>query len=156
MDTVRPPLPRPNPGLLPDGRPPVLIDGGDLEARYQSQPLLPRLGAIVVQRCPVCLGSPMFRDPWQLNDKCPGCGHHYRQPRGFPRVVMHTVCGLLTLAVAIGIVVGLTRLMQRVLPPRVGLESVVLMTLGIQLLLVPGIYRYTRVIWAHLTVRTGP
>lgn len=155
MKPARRSVPRPYPAHLERRRPRLLVDAGDTEARYEPQPLLARLGGILALRCPVCVGSPIFRDAWHVLDKCPGCGHHHRQPVGFARIVMYAFCGTLTLAVAAAAFFGLVRVVSRVLPPQAGLESALLTALSIQLLLVPGVYRYARVLWAHLSVRTS-
>lgn len=155
MDTARPPIPR-SQAALPGPQPRLLVDQGDTEACYQPQSLLARLGGILAQRCPVCLGSPAFRDPWHMYDKCAGCGHHHRQPVGVARAIMHVVCGVLSLAMAAGLFLGLVYVVIHLLPRESGLESAIMTAFGIQLLFVPGIYRYTRVLWAHLSVRTKP
>lgn len=97
----------------------------------------------------------MFRDRWHLNEKCPGCGHHYRQPAGWARAVVQGVCAILTVAIAASVFVALLHLIHRALPPDSGPESAVLAALGIQVPLVAGIHRYSRAIWAHLSVRTS-
>lgn len=134
----------------------MLIDQGDADAEYPRRPLLARLGGILTQRCPVCLKGPMFHDRWHLYDKCPGCGHHYRQPVGSARALMLGACTLLTVVLAGAVFLALQRVAAHLLPPQTGPESAMLAALGVQVTLVAVIYRLARAVWAHVTVRTMP
>ena len=124
------------------------------DIRHERRPVLDRLRAIAAQRCPACLGGPLFRSPWRLYDKCPSCGHHYPSPAGGARVAMVGFCGILTLAVAFGALVGMLHAAHALAPPLVGPEPPVLGALGVETLLVPRIYRHTRVLWEHLRLPT--
>ena len=141
-------------GLASQGRyPHVLFDEGDPEAVYPAQPLISRLGAVLAQRCPVCLMGPMFRGPRTMNEKCTACGHHLLRDTIFRRGAMaYAIRVVSTIAIAAGFL-GLVLLMQRFLPSA-GLAIALPTAFTFEMLLVPTVYRYTRVIWAHLTLLT--
>lgn len=122
--------------------------------RHEPRPVLDRLCAIAAQRCPACLGGPLFRSPWRVHDKCPACGHYYASPAGAARVAMVAFCGVLTLALALAAMVGMLHVARMLAPPPVGPEPAVLGALGLETLLVPWIYRHTRVLWEHLRLPT--
>ena len=139
---------------LPGEPPPLLIAAARIDALHVGQPLWERLGGIAAQRCPVCLGGPLFRSRWRLHDKCPACGHHYDMPQGFRRRIMYATCGILTAAMGVLAFIGMVKGLVAVMPRQTGIEPVVLAALGIEQLLLAPIYRYTRTIWEHLRLPT--
>ena len=110
-----------------------------------------RFRAIVAQRCPVCLTGKMFSGRFAMNPTCPVCGHRFEREQGFFQGAMYVswVLGVSYLAV-------LAVLAQWLLAPRIGIGYVVLCVVGIHLFCIPVIFRYSRVIWAHLNVSTRP
>lgn len=134
--------------------PPLLIATARIDALHVGQPLLARLGGIVAQRCPVCLGGPLFRSRWRLYDKCPACGHHYDMSQGFGRRLMYAVCGILTAAIGVLAFIGMVKGLVAVMPRQTGLEPVVLAALGIEQMLLAPVYRYARTLWEHLRLPT--
>ena len=134
--------------------PPLLFGEARDDIRHQPRPVLDRLRAIAAQRCPACLVGPLFRSPWLVYDKCPACGHYHASPAGAARVAMVVFCGLLTLALAVAAMVGMLHAARMLAPPMVGPEPAVLGALGLETLMVPWIYRHTRVLWEHLRLPT--
>ena len=113
--------------------------------------LPPRLRAIIGQRCPVCLQGKMFAGWFTMNPTCPVCGHRFEREQGFFQGAMYVswILGVAYLAV-------LAILAQLLLVPRVGIAVAVLCVVIIHVLCIPIVFRYSRVIWAHLNVRTTP
>lgn len=111
--------------------------------------LTPRLRAIATQRCPVCLQGKMFSGPFRMNPTCPVCGHRFEREQGFFQGAMYVswVLGVAYLGV-------LAVAAQLWLVPRIGIVWTVLCVVTIHMLCVPIVFRYSRVIWAHLNVGT--
>ena len=114
-------------------------------------PISPRLRAIVTQRCPVCLNGKMFAGRLRMHPTCPVCGHRFEREQGFFQGAMYVswVLGVSYLAV-LGV------LAQLVLVPRIGIAWAVACVVAIHVTCIPLVFRYSRVIWAHLNVRTKP
>jgi uncharacterized protein (DUF983 family) len=111
----------------------------------------PRLRAIIRQRCPVCLEGKMFAGRFTMNPTCPVCGHRFEREQGFFQGAMYVswVLGVAYLAV-------LAILAQLLLVPRIGIVWAVVCVVTIYMVCVPVIFRYSRVIWAHVNVATQP
>jgi uncharacterized protein (DUF983 family) len=110
-----------------------------------------RLRAIVTQRCPVCMQGKMFAGRLTMHAACPVCGHRFEREQGFFQGAMYVswVLGVTYLA-ALGV------LAQRFLVPRFGIVWAVVCVVAVHLMCIPFVFRYSRVIWAHLNVRTRP
>lgn len=108
-----------------------------------------RLGAIIAQRCPVCLTGPMFAGLFRMWEVCPTCGHRFMREPGFFQGAMYV-------SYSMGLVTFLLLLLfcQYRLAPRIGLTAAYLLAFALQLCLVPILWRYSRVIWAHLNIGT--
>jgi len=111
----------------------------------------PRLRAIIRQRCPVCLEGKMFSGRFTMNPACPVCGHRFEREQGFFQGAMYVswVLGVIYLAV-------LAILAQLLLVPRIGIVWAVVCVVTIHMICVPIIFRYSRVIWAHVNAATKP
>jgi len=114
-------------------------------------PISPRLRAIVTQRCPVCLTGKMFAGRLRMHPTCPVCGHRFEREQGFFQGAMYVswVLGVSYLAL-LGVVA------QLLLVPRIGIAWAVACVVSVHVLCIPLVFRYSRVIWAHLNVRTKP
>jgi uncharacterized protein (DUF983 family) len=108
-----------------------------------------RLRAILRQRCPVCLEGPMFRGRFAMNPTCPVCGHRFEREAGFFQGAMYLSYGFGT---AFLIVLGYTA--DALLAPSIGFVPTLAGVVAVQLALVPTLFRYSRVIWAHLNIGT--
>jgi len=115
--------------------------------------LAPRVRAILSQRCPICLQGRMFAGPGllRMNPTCPVCGHRFEREQGFFQGAMYVswVIGVTYLAV-LGV------LAQLLLVPQIGIVWAVACVVAVHVLCIPMVFRYSRVIWAHLNVRTTP
>jgi uncharacterized protein (DUF983 family) len=111
--------------------------------------LSPRLRAILTQRCPVCLQGKMFRGALTMNAVCPVCGHRFEREPGFFQGAMYVswVLGVFYLGV-------LAVLANVFLVPRIGIWGAAACVVAIHLACIPAVFRYSRVIWAHINVRT--
>jgi uncharacterized protein (DUF983 family) len=109
-----------------------------------------RLRAILLQRCPVCLQGKMFRGRFAMNPTCPVCGHRFEREPGFFQGAMYVswVIGVFYLGV-------LAVLANAWLTPRIGIVGAVACVIAIHLACIPSVFRYSRVIWAHVNVRTA-
>lgn len=93
----------------------------------------------------------MFAGRFRMNDTCPMCGHRFEREQGFFQGAMYVswVLGVMYLGV-LGIIA------QVGLVPRVGIVWAVVCVVVVHMLCIPIVFRYSRVIWAHLNVRTSP
>jgi uncharacterized membrane protein len=93
----------------------------------------------------------MFAGRLTMNTTCPVCGHRFEREQGFFQGAMYVswVLGVTYLAV-------LAIFAQLLLVPRIGIAWAVACVVIIHVLCIPLVFRYSRVIWAHLNVRTRP
>jgi len=93
----------------------------------------------------------MFRGPFAMNETCPVCAHRFEREQGFFQGAMYIswVLGVTYLAV-------LALLAQLLLVEHIGIAGAVVSVLGLYMVCVPAVFRYSRVIWAHLNVGTRP
>jgi uncharacterized protein (DUF983 family) len=104
-----------------------------------------RFRAIFAQRCPRCLQGRVFRGLVTMNETCPACGYRFEREPGYFLGAMYAsyflavpVVGLLTWAINVWLV------------PQWSLEKAIFLATPPFLLLVPFIFRYSRVIWMHI------
>lgn len=93
----------------------------------------------------------MFRGRFAMNERCPVCGHRFEREQGFFQGAMYVSWALGVTYLAV-----LAILAELVLVPRIGIAGAVLSVLALYLICVPAVFRYSRVIWAHVNVRTSP
>ena len=107
--------------------------------------------AVLTQRCPVCLEGKMFMGSFTMNTACVVCGHRFEREQGFFQGAMYVswVLGVTYLA-------GLAVLAQRFLVPRIGIVYSTLSVVAIHVMCIPAVFRFSRVIWAHLNAATRP
>jgi uncharacterized protein (DUF983 family) len=108
-----------------------------------------RFTAILRQRCPVCLQGPMFSYLFTTRTTCPVCGHKFEREPGFFQGAMYVSY---TLGVFIFALLALFA--ELVLVPRVGIFRGLGVAVVVYMFLVPLIFRYSRVIWAHFNIGT--
>jgi len=91
----------------------------------------------------------MFRGRFAMYPTCPVCGHHFEREPGFFQGAMYVSYG-------IGIVyLGILGLVANAfVAPRLGLVPAIAGVAAIHFACVPAVFRYSRVIWAHVNVRT--
>ena len=91
----------------------------------------------------------MFRGRFEMNTTCPVCGHRFEREPGFFQGAMYVSYG-------IGIVyIGVLAILANAfLVPHIGVVPAAGCIVAIHLACVPAVFRYSRVIWAHLNVGT--
>ena len=84
-----------------------------------------------------------------MNPVCPVCGHRFEREPGFFQGAMYVSYG-------IGIVyLGILGLLaNRFVAPRFGIAAAVRGVILVHVACIPAVFRYSRVIWAHVNVRT--
>ena len=110
-----------------------------------------RLIAVLAQRCPVCLEGSMFGGQFTMNERCPVCSHRFMREPGFFQGAMYV-----SYVLATAVFLVLVLVVQFLLGARLGFWGALSVAIVLQMLLVPVLYRYSRVIWAHVNVRTQP
>jgi len=91
----------------------------------------------------------MFKGLFAMNETCPVCGHRFEREPGFFQGAMYVSYGL-----GVGEAFALVLLATTFLTPVIGLPGTIACVLAVHLTLVPGLFRYSRVLWAHLNIGT--
>jgi uncharacterized protein (DUF983 family) len=101
-----------------------------------------RVAAIAALRCPRCLEGRVWRGFLSMNDLCPVCGLRFEREPGYFTGAM-VVSYALAVPILGAMVIGLMTLG--------GLDAVPALLIGdtAYLVLVPFIFRYSRVVWLH-------
>jgi uncharacterized protein (DUF983 family) len=110
--------------------------------------MMSRFGAILGQRCPVCLEGAVFRSFLQSNKECPVCGVRFERESGYYLNAMFVayVIGFLILAP-----LALFLYFAGVSP-----LTFLLIISGVLLVAWPLVFRYSRVIWLHVDQMIDP
>jgi len=108
-----------------------------------------RLRAILRLRCPRCLEGKVWRGFLSMNVVCPVCGLIFEREPGYFTGAMVVSYGL-AVPVLGAMVIGLMTLG--------GLDAVPALVVGdlVYLVLVPFIFRYSRVLWLHFDWLVDP
>jgi hypothetical protein len=85
----------------------------------------------------------MFRGRFEMNDPCPVCGLVFQREEGYFLGAMYVSYGL-----ASGIMISFYFLATALLPDWNG-TLIALLVMVPYLLLVPAVFRYSRVVWTH-------
>jgi len=91
----------------------------------------------------------MFRGVFAMNAACPVCGHRFERETGFFQGAMYVSYAL---GIAEAFVLALVAMF--VLAPRLGLFGAIAVAVVAHVACVPLLFRYSRVIWAHLNIGT--
>ncbi len=91
----------------------------------------------------------MFAGLFRMWEVCPRCGHRFMREPGFFQGAMYVsyTMGLFTF-------LFLLLFCRSRLSPVIGLAAAYITAFVLQLCLVPILWRYSRVIWAHLNIGT--
>jgi len=111
--------------------------------RFTPSGLLVAAKSVLGQRCPSCHRGRVFNGLIEMRDSCDACGYRFEKEPGYFVGAMYV-----SYAMAVGAYAGLTLLCRRFLPgfsPAAALGA----AFPLFLLLVPVIFRYSRVIWMH-------
>lgn len=102
-----------------------------------------RLAAVITLRCPRCLDGHVWRRFLSMNTACPVCGFVFDRESGYFAGAM-VVSYVLAVPILAAIVLALILV--------AGLDAVIALLIGNTgyLVLVPFIFRYSRVVWLHL------
>ena len=108
-----------------------------------------RLRAVLALRCPRCLDGRIWRSFLSMNTACPVCGLVFEREPGYFTGAMMVSYALAVPALG-AFVIGLMTLG--------GLDAVPALVIGdiAYLVLVPFIFRYSRVLWLHFDWSVDP
>ena len=84
-----------------------------------------------------------------MNPTCPVCGHRFEREPGFFQGAMYV-----SYALGVGEAFVLALAAMLLLAPAVGLVVAIVAAAAIHLAFVPMLFRYSRVIWAHVNIGT--
>jgi uncharacterized protein (DUF983 family) len=104
-----------------------------------------RLWAAICQRCPNCLEGKVFHGLVAMNERCPRCGHKFAREAGYFLGAMYVSYFL---AIPLLVVLGL--LVNWLILPGWKRENAVLVALVPFTLMVPLVFRYSRIVWMHI------
>jgi uncharacterized protein (DUF983 family) len=102
-----------------------------------------RLKAILLQRCPNCFRGRVFSGAVQMNETCPVCGVRFGREPGYFFGAMYVSYPLAA------VVLGLFALGVQALLPTWSWPACLALAFVPFLLLVPLVFRYSRIIWMH-------
>ncbi len=103
-----------------------------------------RLAAILRQRCPSCRRGRVFAGALSMHERCPECGVRFEREPGYFFGAMYVSYALCVLIVG-GLAAVLALTVLRSWNPR----WIVFPAGAIYLLLVPAVFRYSRIVWMH-------
>ena len=108
-----------------------------------------RLAAILALRCPRCLEGRVWRGFISMNEACPVCGLVFEREQGYFTGAM-VVSYALAVPILGAMVIALMGLAH--------LDAVAALVIGdtAYLVLVPFIFRYSRVVWLHFDWKIDP
>jgi uncharacterized protein (DUF983 family) len=104
-----------------------------------------RVSAVVRQRCPACLEGQVFRSTLRMLPACQRCGHRF-EPR--PGTWHRTFAAAVAAAAVVCLIVAAAS--WHWLVPEYGRAFALLSAAFLWLLLLPAVFRYARIIRAHL------
>ena len=91
----------------------------------------------------------MFRGRFTMNPACPVCVHRFERESGFFQGAMYVSYGIgIAYLGALGLVAN------AIVVPRYGVTAGVAGVVFVHLACIPAVFRYSRVIWAHVNART--
>ena len=108
-------------------------------------PAVTELQALRRGLCPVCRTGRIFAGRWRMHERCPVCGTPFERSPGYFVGSMY-----ITYAFTALVLPALVGLLHVTLLRSRSLEVAMAAALGIQLLLVPTLFRGSRVLWIHL------
>jgi uncharacterized protein (DUF983 family) len=107
-------------------------------------PTRARLRAILRQRCPRCLEGEVFSGVIRMKERCTLCGHEFLREQGYFQGAMYLSYGLGLFTFGILATVSIAAL------PSHSPEWALAISVPFFLLLVPVLFRYSRILWMHL------
>jgi uncharacterized protein (DUF983 family) len=107
-------------------------------------PARARVRAILHQRCPQCLQGEVFSGPIKMKERCTICGHRFMREQGYFQGAMYLSDGVGLLSF------GVLATLAMALLPSHSPGWALAISAPIFLLLVPVLFRYSRILWMHL------
>ena len=101
-------------------------------------------------RCPVCRSGHIFAGRWQMNENCPVCRTHFERAPGYFVGAMYISYALALLALIVMVAIYQLGVFDDWPVAAVGLLGLVT-----YLVLMPAIFRWSRILWIHLGARIG-
>ena len=92
----------------------------------------------------------MFAGLTAMRERCPACGHRFMREEGFFQGAMYISYSVAFVEFALFAAIA-----YNLLGPRIGVVWALAVALAAHLFLVPQLFKYSRVVWAHLNVGTG-
>ncbi len=108
-----------------------------------------RWRAILEQRCPSCLEGKVFSGPVAMRQTCPVCGYRFQREPGYFLGAMYISYPLAVM------VIGVFLLLFHWIWPDWPWEGKLALAVLPLLVLVPTIFRYSRVLWMHFDAPGG-
>ena len=106
--------------------------------------------ALVRGLCPTCRSGRIFAGRWRMNDSCPVCGTRFERAPGYFVGAMY-----ISYAFAVAILFAMVAVFSLDLFSAWPIALVVAVAIGAYLLLVPALFRWSRIIWIHIGERVG-
>jgi uncharacterized protein (DUF983 family) len=91
----------------------------------------------------------MFTGLMTMHERCARCGHAFERETGFFQGAMYV-----SWVSGVGVFAALALCANFVLAPRIGLAPALALAVLVYLPCVPMLFRYARVIWAHVNIGT--
>ena len=98
--------------------------------------------------CPECRSGRIFAGRWQMNANCPVCNRRFERAPGYFVGAMYISYGIAAALLAI-----LVAILHFGVVPTWPLELVVVLAFAAYLLLVPAVFRWSRILWIYLGER---
>jgi uncharacterized protein (DUF983 family) len=86
-----------------------------------------------------------------MYDRCPRCGHQFERETGFFQGAMYV-----SWVTSVGLFTALALAASALLAPLIGMFAALAVAVVVYLPAVPMLFRYSRVIWAHINIGTLP
>ena len=91
----------------------------------------------------------MYQGLITMYERCPRCGHEFERETGFFQGAMYV-----SWVTSVGLFATLALLAMVGLAPHFGLPRALAVAVVVYMPLVPMLFRYSRVVWAHLNIGT--
>jgi uncharacterized protein (DUF983 family) len=100
--------------------------------------------------CPVCRSGRIFAGRWRMNETCPTCHTRFETAPGYFVGSMY-----ISYAIGVAILTAMIIVAQLQVFRSWPLALLVILAVAVYLLLVPAIFRWSRILWIHVGERIG-
>jgi uncharacterized protein (DUF983 family) len=108
------------------------------------------LQALIRGLCPVCRTGRIFAGRWRMNETCPVCQTKFERAPGYFVGAMY-----ISYAFAVAILIVMVAVFSLGVFSSWPIALVVTVAVGTYLLLVPVLFRWSRILWIHFGERVG-